>query len=181
MEKVELQAAEHLGDDDPVLGRHVHANENDRRAEVHAHELRQDEHDDVGRFTRRYFVEELGEGDEEAANRRHDDAADEDEADVLRPECNVEFNAEPLHRNLSASRHHVLLADPIEYDVDCANKDLIQAIKTKEFPQKVKVSSLQGLRPSLSLLHVLHVVQLEEKLPLKLLEAADFEPQLTDI
>lgn len=46
--------------------------------------------------------EELGHGEEEAADGGHHDGAHEDEGDVLRPEDHVDFQAEPVDRDLHA-------------------------------------------------------------------------------
>lgn len=59
MVEVEVQSAQHLGDDDAILRRHVHAHQQNRRAEVHAHNLGHDKHNDVRRFAGRDFVEKL--------------------------------------------------------------------------------------------------------------------------
>lgn len=52
MVKIEVESAEDFGDDHAVLGRHVHPHQQDGRAKVHAHDLRQHQHYDVRRFAR---------------------------------------------------------------------------------------------------------------------------------
>lgn len=59
MVEVEVESAQNLGDDHTILGGHVHAHQQHRRAKVHAHDLGHDQHNNVGRFAGRDFVEKL--------------------------------------------------------------------------------------------------------------------------
>lgn len=57
--EIKVQIAQHLCDDHPVLGWHIHAHQQHRGTEVHAHDLAQNQHDYVARLARRNAVEEL--------------------------------------------------------------------------------------------------------------------------
>ncbi len=59
MVEVELQVAQHLGDDHAVLRGHVHAHEQNRRNEIHSHCLSQKQYDDIGRLAAWHRVKEL--------------------------------------------------------------------------------------------------------------------------
>ena len=94
--EVELEVPEDGGDDGAVLARHVHPHQDDHGGEVHPHDLREDEDDDVGAFGRGDPDEELGHGEEETPGGADDDDADHDEGDVLGPELDVYADAEPV-------------------------------------------------------------------------------------
>lgn len=59
MIEIEMQSAEYFSDNDPIFGWHIHTHQQHRRTKIHAHNLCENQHNDVRRFTRRYFVEKL--------------------------------------------------------------------------------------------------------------------------
>ena len=65
--EVELQVAEHGGDDGPVLGRHVHPHQDHHRGEVHAHDLGEEEDKDVGALGAGEPDEELAHGEQKSS------------------------------------------------------------------------------------------------------------------
>jgi hypothetical protein len=97
----------------------------------------------------------------------------QDEGDVLRPEHDVDVEAEPVDRDLHALRDGVDPADAVEDDVDGADEDLPEAVEREEVPEKVEVLALPRLGPLDPLAHVLHVVNLHEQLPVELLQGKD--------
>lgn len=179
--EVKVQTAQHLGDDYPVLGWHVHAHQQHRRAEVHAHDLRHHQHNDVRRLAGRDLVEELGQREQQPADRRHHNAADQKERHMLAPEGHVHVEAAPVHGDLEAARNRILFAHAIEHDVDRANEDLPQAVQAEEVAEHIEVLALQRARPALALLHVTQCVHLKEQLARQLLESGDLEAQLADV
>ena len=67
MIEVELQVAQHRGDDGPVLRRHVHPHQHHHRGEVHAHDLGEEEDEDVGALGAGEPDEELAHGEQESS------------------------------------------------------------------------------------------------------------------
>lgn len=59
MVEVKVQSAQHFGNYDTIFGGHIHAHQQHRRAEVHSHYLRHNQHNDVAGLARRNFVEEF--------------------------------------------------------------------------------------------------------------------------
>lgn len=114
MVKIKLQISQHLRDYYPILGRHVHPQQQDGRHKIHSHYLGQDQHYYVRALTRRHPVEELGQCEQQTSDRRHHDAADQVKADLLRPETNVYVQTHPVDGDFDASCNRVLFADPVE-------------------------------------------------------------------
>jgi len=52
MVEVKVQISQNFRDDHPILGRHVHAHQQHRGTEVHAHNLAQNKDDYVARLAR---------------------------------------------------------------------------------------------------------------------------------
>jgi hypothetical protein len=100
---------------------------------------------------------------------------------VLRPEGNVKLYAAPVNGNFDASCYDVFLPYPVKHDINSADEDFPHAVETEEMPENIEVSSLPRCRPSLSLLHVFHVVQLEKEISCEFLEPTDFESELSNV
>ena len=65
--EVELQVAQHRGDDRSVLGGHVHSHQHHHRGEVHAHDLGEEEDEDVGALGAGQPDEELAHGEKQTS------------------------------------------------------------------------------------------------------------------
>jgi len=89
---------------------------------------------------------------------------------VLRPEHDVDVEAEPVDSDLHALGDGVYPADAIEDDVDGADEDLPDTVEREEVAEEVEVLALPRLRPLDALAHVLHVVDLHEELTAQLLQ-----------
>lgn len=79
---------------------------------------------------------------------------------MLTPKGNVHFQAAPVHSDLDATRHRILFADPIEYDVYGAHEYLPHTIQAEEMAEHIEVLALERTRPALPLLHVSQIVHL---------------------
>lgn len=90
---------------------------------------------------------------------------------MLRPEHDVDVEAEPVDRDLHALGDGVDPADAIEDDVDGADEDLPDAVEREEVAEEVEVLALPSLGPLDALAHVLHVVDLHEELAGQLLQS----------
>lgn len=124
-----MESSEHFGDNYTILGWHIHAHQQDRRAEIHSHYLGHYKNDDIWGFAGGDFVEEFCECQEEATNGGDDNTSDEEKGDVLWPESDIHFKAAPMDGDFDAARHGVFLANAIEYYVDGALKVvLLEAI-----------------------------------------------------
>ncbi len=89
---------------------------------------------------------------------------------MLRPEQDIDVEAKPVDRDLHALGDGIDSADAIEDDVDGADEDLPDAVEREEVSEEVEVLSLPSFGPLDPLAHVLHVVDLHEELPAKLLQ-----------
>ena len=65
--EVELQVAQHRGDNRSVLGGHVHSHQHHHRGEVHAHDLGEEEDEDVGALRAGQPDEELAHGEKQTS------------------------------------------------------------------------------------------------------------------
>ena len=100
---------------------------------------------------------------------------------MLIPERQVDVEAAPMDGDLEASRDGILPSDSVEDDVDQTNEDLPNAVNAEDVTQNIEVFALEGRRPALTLLHVLHRVDLKEQLPRDVLGRGDFQAELSDV
>jgi len=89
----------------------------------------------------------------------------------LVPEENINVQAKPVHRDFHAFGDRVDPSNPVEHDVDRADKDLPGAIEREKVSEKIKIFSLTSFGPFDSLSHVLHVVDLHEELAAQFLQS----------
>lgn len=61
----------------------------------------------------------LGQGEEQTPDGCDDNAAYQEERNVLRPKSDIDVDTEPVDGDLHAPGHWVLLADSIKYYVHC--------------------------------------------------------------
>lgn len=60
----------------------------------------------------------------------------------MRPKSNVNVEAQPVNGYFYASRHNILLSDPIENYIYGTHKDFVYTIKAEKQSEEVKVLSL---------------------------------------
>lgn len=81
---------------------------------------------------------------------------------MLRPKLYIKLHPQPTHSYLDSSSNCVLLPNSIEHDIDRADENLPHAINAEEVSEEIEVLSLKCLGPSLTLLHIFHVMKLEK-------------------
>ena len=142
MVEIELQLTEDFGDDLTILERHVHSHEKNGRNKVHAHDVCKKQDNNGGGLGRRDGIEELCEGDEQAADWCDDDDTNQDEGDVLGPKDHVQVQAQEMDSDLEATSHRVRAANTVKQDVNDAHENFIHTVDGEEVTKKVEVSAL---------------------------------------